>query len=49
MPEHHTGIMGGTMRLGKKTTMFKVREDRQKSILCKYKNAFIKLFYSSLH
>ncbi|KAG8174437.1 hypothetical protein JTE90_014222, partial [Oedothorax gibbosus] len=33
MPEHHTGIMGGTMRLGKKTTMFKIREDRQKSIL----------------
>lgn len=23
MPEHHTGIMGGTMRLGRRTTLFK--------------------------
>lgn len=23
MPEHHTGIMGGTMRLGRRTTIFK--------------------------
>lgn len=23
MPEHHPGIMGGTMRLGKRTTVFK--------------------------
>lgn len=23
MPEHHPGIMGGTMRLGRRTTIFK--------------------------
>lgn len=23
MPEHHPGYMGGTMRLGKRTTLFK--------------------------
>lgn len=27
MPEHHTGIMGGTMRLGKKVTTFKSESD----------------------
>ncbi|XP_054720485.1 CTP synthase 1-A-like isoform X2 [Uloborus diversus] len=26
MEEHHTGIMGGTMRLGKKATMFKTQD-----------------------
>ena len=32
MPEHHTGIMGGTMRLGKKRTTFKTKD----SILSKF-------------
>lgn len=34
MPEHNTGEMGGTMRLGKRTTIFK--ETAQNSILCAY-------------
>lgn len=33
MPEHNTGEMGGTMRLGKRTTVFK--ETTKDSILCK--------------
>lgn len=33
MPEHNTGEMGGTMRLGKRTTMFK--DSGKTSILCK--------------
>ncbi|GIX90038.1 CTP synthase 1 [Caerostris extrusa] len=35
MLEHHTGIMGGTMRLGKKVTMFRT-EKKEESILCKH-------------
>lgn len=33
MPEHHPGIMGGTMRLGKRTTVFK---DNCNSTISKY-------------
>lgn len=33
MPEHNTGEMGGTMRLGKRTTVFK--DTFNKSVLCK--------------
>lgn len=33
MPEHNTGDMGGTMRLGKRTTLFK--DSSKSSILCK--------------
>ena len=32
MPEHNTGQMGGTMRLGKRKTLFKT----ESSILSKY-------------
>lgn len=35
MPEHNTGEMGGTMRLGKRTTVFK--ETAKNSLLCKSK------------
>ena len=35
MPEHNTGQMGGTMRLGKKKTFF-VKEHMDQSILCKF-------------
>lgn len=34
IPEHNTGEMGGTMRLGKRTTVFK--ETAKNSILCRY-------------
>lgn len=38
MPEHHPGDMGGTMRLGKRTTIFK---ENQTSIIRKYQqNSF---------
>lgn len=33
MPEHHPGDMGGTMRLGKRTTVFK---EKQSSVIRKY-------------
>ncbi|XP_071043293.1 CTP synthase 1 isoform X1 [Parasteatoda tepidariorum] len=32
MPEHHTGIMGGTMRLGKKVTIFKTNDSILRSL-----------------
>lgn len=35
MPEHHPGDMGGTMRLGKRTTVFK---ENQNSLIRKYTN-----------
>lgn len=37
MPEHHPGIMGGTMRLGKRTTIFK---NDSNSILSEYRDYF---------
>lgn len=37
MPEHNTGIMGGTMRKGKKKTMFK-SDYKEDSILSKFRN-----------
>lgn len=33
MPEHHNGDMGGTMRLGKRTTVFK---DNCNSVISEY-------------
>lgn len=54
MPEHNTGQMGGTMRLGKKKTFFQ-KKHLDKSILCKSfshvmkYNAVFKFYsYSSL-
>ena len=32
MPEHHTGVMGGTMRCGQRKTIFK---EKEKSIMYK--------------
>ena len=34
MPEHNPGNLGGTMRLGKRRTVFKTT---QQSVLCKYR------------
>lgn len=34
MPEHNTGEMGGTMRLGKRTTVFK--DPAKSGILCMF-------------
>lgn len=52
MPEHHTGTLGGTMRLGKRTTIFK-NEDSLLSMciascfaLC---NRFIEYYISYLY
>lgn len=39
MPEHNTGDMGGTMRLGKRTTVFKASAVHSK--ISKYKFLFI--------
>ncbi len=32
MPEHNTGILGGTMRLGKRTTVFKTQDSVLKKL-----------------
>ena len=52
MPEHHTGVMGGTMRCGQRKTIFK---EKEKSIMYKmygkkaevserHRHRFVKIF-----
>lgn len=47
MPEHNTGDMGGTMRLGKRTTVFKPSAVHSKISKLKFENTRIDILFCS--